>query len=87
MKEINGKLVSIKMPDNLIDEVERIAKKRKMTMAEVYRMMIELGTEIHRDMEKVGVVAAVDFIYYCKQALKAQNDKVAQGNQLRLPLT
>ena len=87
MKEINGKLVSIKMPDNLIDEVERIAKKRKMTRAEVYRMMVELGTEIHRDMEKVGVVAAVDFIYYCKQALKTQNDKVAQGNQLRLPLT
>lgn len=86
MNKIEGKPVTIKVPDSMLVEIERISKKRKMSKSEVYRMMLDLGIQLHKDMERVGVVAAVDFVYYCKQALKAQTDKVAKGKQLTLPL-
>ena len=82
----NMKAVTILLTDEIISEVARIAKKRDMPKANVYRMMLELGIEMHKDMESVGIVAAVDFAYYCKEALKAMNNKVAKGAQLHLPI-
>jgi predicted peroxiredoxin len=64
-------------------EIERISLKRDMSQQKVMRMMIELGLELHRDMEKVGVVAAVDFAYYVKHALKA---KLAENGRKQLNL-
>ena len=52
----------------------------------VYRMMLEIGIDMHKDMESIGIIAAVDFTYYCKEALKAMNNKVAKGTQLHLPI-
>ena len=86
MQKIDGKAVTIMMTDEIISEVARIAHRRGMPKARVYRMMIELGIDLHKDMERVGVVAAVDFAYYCKEALKSMNNKVAKGTQLHLPI-
>ena len=80
------KAVNMMLTHEIISEVERIAKKRNMPKANVYRMMLELGIDMHKDMESVGIVAAVDFAYYCKEALKAMNNKVAKGAQLHLPI-
>lgn len=77
---------TIKLPPDIISEVERIAKKRDMTKAQVYRMLLDLGCQMHRDMEAVGVIAAVDFAYFCKTALKEKLDKTLRGTQLHLPL-
>lgn len=81
MKPIDGRVVTIKLPEEMIREVDRIANKRKMSRADVYRMMVDLGLELHRDMEAVGVIAAVDFVYYCRQALR---EKVAGQSAVRV---
>ena len=80
------KAVNMMLSHEIISEVERIAKKRNMSTAMVYRMMLEIGTGMHKDMESIGIIAAVDFAYYCKEALKAMNNKAAQGTQLHLPI-
>lgn len=86
MNKIEGKPVTLKVPAEILAEIDRISKKRKMSKADTYRMMLEIGIELHQDLEKVGLVAAVDFAYYCRQAIKAQVDKIAGGKQLTLPL-
>lgn len=80
------KAVNMMLTHEIISEVERIAKKRNMSKAMVYRMMLEIGIDMHKDMESIGIIAAVDFTYYCKEALKAMNNKVAKGTQLHLPI-
>lgn len=65
-----GKPVTIILPEEMTEEIARIAKKRKMCSAEVFRMMVDLGTSVHRDMEKVGIIAAVDFAYFVKKSVK-----------------
>ena len=53
-------------------EVERIALKRDMSQQKTIRMMLDLGIDCHKDMEKIGVVAAVDFAYYVREAVRAK---------------
>ena len=86
MREKIGVPVTIRVPQEIVTEVHRIAKKRKMAKAETYRILLEVGLSMHQDMEKVGIISAVDFLYYCRQALKIQNDKVAKDKQLPLPI-
>lgn len=59
-------------------EIERISLKRNMSQQQVMRMMIDLGIECHKDMEKLGLVAAVDFAYYVRQALRQKLDTVGK---------
>ena len=77
--------VNVIIPEEFKREVERIAKKRDIPQQQVFRMMLDLGLEIHRDMEKAGVVAAVDFLYFAKRTIK---DRLKSKGpiQLELPL-
>ena len=63
-------------------EVQRIAKKRKMSEAHVLRMLVGLGLEAHRGAESIGIVGIVDLAYYVKEAIKT---KASTGRQLTLP--
>jgi len=65
-------------------EIERISEKRDMSQQKVMRMMLDLGIECHKDMERVGIVSAVDFAYFVKEALK---DRLATGKNKQLNLT
>jgi len=77
--------VALCLTANQKSEVERISLKRDMSQQKVIRMMLDLGIDCHKDMEKLGVVAAVDFAHYVKEALKQKLEK--QGKkQLTLPL-
>lgn len=64
------------------EQVQRIAKKRKMSEAHVIRMLIGVGAECHKDMEALGLIGIVDLAYYVKEAIKGQ----AKGRQLNLPI-
>jgi len=64
-------------------EIERISKKRNISQQKVIRMMIDLGIGCHQDMEKVGLIAAVDFAYYVKQSLK---NRIEDGREKQLSL-
>lgn len=64
-------------------EVERIALKRDMSQQKVLRMMIDVGLECHRDMEKLGIIRAVDFAYYVKKAL---NERMSQNGKRQLEI-
>lgn len=51
-------------------EIERISVKRDISQQKVIRMMLDLGIDCHKDMERVGIISAVDFAYFVKKALK-----------------
>lgn len=70
MSQRIGKPVTLIIPEEMKEEIARIAKKRKMNSSEVFRMMVDLGTSVHRDMEKVGIIAAVDFAYFVKKSVR-----------------
>lgn len=75
--------MSLGVPEHLKVEIERIAKKRDMSQQKVVLMMLDLGVEIHKDMEKVGIVAAVDFLYFAKKTMK---DKLKSKGPIQLEL-
>lgn len=75
-------VVSIRYPVRILKEADRIADKRKMSRADVIRMCIEIGVECHKDMELLGLIGAVDLMYYVRQSIK----KAASGKQLPLPI-
>jgi hypothetical protein len=81
MKE-ETKAVYIRIPISLVEESERIAKKRNMKSAEVMRMCLDIGLQAHKDMESIGIIGVVDLAYYVKEAIKT---KVSTGRQLTLP--
>jgi predicted DNA-binding protein len=74
--------ISARLPLSDHEEIVRIAKKRGMTQAQVIRMIIGVGLECHRDMENLGLIGVVDFVYYVKEAMKQKG----AGRQLNLPL-
>jgi metal-responsive CopG/Arc/MetJ family transcriptional regulator len=77
------KPLTVRFPVALIDEIERIAKKRNLATSQVVRMCLDLGVECHKDMEKVGLIGVVDFAYYVSKALK-DNLSSIKGKQLSL---
>lgn len=83
MNQKIGTRMNFVIPDDLKAECERIAKKRKMNTSEVIRMMIDLGTSVHRDMERVGLIAAVDFAYFVKKSVK---ERIADKGNKQLSL-
>ena len=69
------KAISFMVPLEMIEEVERISIKRDAEKAKVYRMLIDLGIQCHKDMEKVGLIGVVDFTHYVKKALEEKFKK------------
>ena len=84
MKNKIGTQISLIISDEIQAEVERIAKKRKRSKADIYRMMITLGIDCHQDLEKIGIIAAVDFAYYVKDAVKKKSKENSSGSQMSL---
>jgi len=86
MRKKEGQVqMSLGLPEDFKREIERISKKRDMSQQKVILMMLDLGIEIHKEMEKVGIVAAVDFLYFVKKTMK-ERLKSNKPIQLELPL-
>lgn len=62
-------------------EIERIAKSRDLSQQKVMRMLIDVGLDCHQEMEKLGVIAAVNFGYYVKESVKR---RLSQGGNKQL---
>jgi hypothetical protein len=75
--------IQIYIDRDMKNEVDRIAKKRKISSSAVYRIMFDLGISCHQDMEKVGIIAAVDFAHFVRKALKDKMEN-KELKQLRL---
>jgi len=74
--------ITVRLLKSDFAEVERIAEKRNMSLNQVLRMLVGVGAECHKDMESVGLIGVVDFLYYVKQSMK----KSKAGKQLILPI-
>jgi len=53
-------------------EIERISEKRDMSQQKVMRMLMEVGLDCHKDLERLGIIGTMDFAYYVKEAVKAK---------------
>lgn len=72
MQRIDGKKIHTILADEIYSEIERIAEKRDMNIANTVRMLLKGGISMHQDMEKVGVIRLIDFIDYVKSASKKE---------------
>lgn len=77
MEELT-KMVAVRVTPSLKAEITRIAQKRKMKEADVIRMLMQAGAEAHADMEKIGLIGVVDFLYFIREAIKEKS----KGKQL-----
>lgn len=78
------KSLTFTVEQEILDEISRISKKRKMSKAAVYRMILDIGIDCHKDMERVGIIQMVDFGYFVKSAVK---EKLKKGTGRQLHLT
>jgi len=56
MQKIDGSNVHIIIPDDLLRELDRIAKRDKSTRSEVIRRFLGAGVDFYTDFERVGLV-------------------------------
>jgi len=56
MQKIDGQRINFVINDELLKEVDRIAKRTNQTRSEMMRNMLSLGTEIFQMYESVGVI-------------------------------
>ena len=75
--------VNFTAPKAMTEEIERISQKRNIPKAQVYLMMIDLGIDCHKDLERLGIVQAVDFAHFIKTALK---DKLKKDGPKQLSI-
>lgn len=74
--------ITARIPAQDYAELERIAAKRDINLTQAIRMLLGVGIECHKDMEKLGLIGVVDFVYYVKEAVKSKST----GKQLKLPI-
>lgn len=82
-QKIDGKKIYTILSNEIYSEIERIAKKRKLTIAATVRMLLKGSITLHQDMEKVGVIQLIDFIDYVKSAGKKERAE-HEPTQLKL---
>jgi len=69
MQKINGQNVHIIVPDEMLSEIDRIAKRQGFTRSETIRTLVECGSEIYRDFEKIGVVRMSEIMKRAKKTI------------------
>lgn len=83
MSEETVKILLI-LPESMKDQLDRISKKRRMSRLEVIRMMLELGIDCHKDLEKLGIVPVMDFFHFTRKSIKEKGEEFSKGKQLNL---
>ncbi len=78
--------LNVQIPVELYEEIQRIAAKRDITISDVARMCLDIGLSTHRDFERCGLIAVLDFSHYVKVAVKDKLEQHVKGKQLSLPL-
>ena len=83
-----GPYLGLKIPQETKDEIDRIAERRGMTRSDVVRMCLDVGLMMHKDLERVGLIQAMDgaqaFVRWCRGALE-QRLQDETGYQMDLP--
>lgn len=83
MQRIDGQNLNIRFRQDQIDEIYRIAAKRKMKKVDVVRMMLDAGLGCHKDLERVGLIQLFDLVSWAKEASK-EKAKEYEATQLEL---
>lgn len=70
MQKIDGKQISIIIPDDLLKEVDRIAKRTGKKRADAIRTLLYFGCDIYSDFENVGIVSLAEVIHKAIKKIK-----------------
>lgn len=67
MEKIEGSFIYVKVPTGLLNKVDCAAKRTNNTRAEMVRNFLELGTDIFRIYEGVGIIKVAEIIFRTKK--------------------
>jgi len=56
MQALHGKQINFVITPDLLEEVDRIAKRTGMKRAQTIRALLYFGSDVYRDFERVGIV-------------------------------
>lgn len=83
-----GPFLGLKIPQETMDDIDRIAQKRGMTRSDVVRMCLDVGLMMHKDLERVGLIQTMDgiqdFVRWCRGAFQRRLEDET-GYQMDLP--
>ncbi|MFA4871439.1 MAG: hypothetical protein WC623_24785 [Pedobacter sp.] len=69
MQKIGDKIQVI-VPDEMKNEVNRIAKRHELSQSAAARKLMELGLEFYQEFEKIGVPQTVEMIKKVKRLIR-----------------
>lgn len=70
MQRIEGKQILVKLPDDLLAEVDRYAKRLHLSRAEMVRNLLDAGCMILSLYEGAGIVKMVDVFRRAEKTLR-----------------
>jgi len=83
-KERNEIKMQTWISERMDSDIKEIKNKRGMSQAQVTRMLLDIGLEVHRDLSNIGIVRLVDVVYRLKSALKNIALEVAEEESDRV---
>lgn len=72
MQFIEGKATTLVIPQEILDLTEVISKRHNIRQSQALRSLLFLGSDLYKDMEKVGLPQTVGFISKLQVRLKKQ---------------
>ncbi|MGW8180931.1 MAG: hypothetical protein ACWGQW_19545 [bacterium] len=78
-KEKNELKLQCLISERMMTDINSIKEKRGMSQAQVTRMLLDLGLEVHKDLSRVGIVRMVDMFYRLKVALQGIAEDESEG--------
>lgn len=71
-QEIKGKHLHIKFEEAAIQELDRISERIGLKRADVVRKLVDLGMDVFRGYERIGLVKIIEIKNRTKKAVKEE---------------
>ena len=72
MQKIHGPMVTLKIKQEDVDELDRIAKRVKLNRNQLIRNCVEVGLDIMHGYEKIGVIKLIEINRRTMKAIKEE---------------
>lgn len=72
MQRIEGKATTLVIPQEVLDLTEIISKRHDVKQSQALRVLLFLGTDFYKDMEKFGLPQTVGLISRLQSKLKKE---------------
>jgi len=70
MQRIDGSKVVFVCPEDILEKVDKIAKRHGHTRSEAIRILLSFGSDVYGDFEAVGIVKLAEVVSRSQATIK-----------------